>query len=320
MEEVDPRSVDMEAIREAASAIADVAYATPTVPVSREEEGLLVKLEALQRTGSFKLRGAFNRMRQTSEAERAAGFVTVSAGNHGQAVAWAASRLGAPCTVWVPDDAVEAKVAKMEASGAKIRRMPHEEIMDALETRAFPHAEEETYIHPFADPAVIAGQGTVGLEIARDVEEVGTVLVPVGGGGLSSGVGTAIGALAPEAEVYGVQSTTSPALVESFEHGEARITGPPDTFADGVATDRVFAYMWPLLSERLDGAFAVDDADIARSMRHMATETNVVVEGAGAAALAAARRHREELAEPIVAVASGGNVSPERLAEVLRQS
>lgn len=317
MVEAEPPEVDLAAIREAASAIEKAAYRTPTVPASRDEEGIYLKLENLQRTGSFKVRGAYNAARQVPEAQRKRGFVTVSAGNHGQALAWAARRLDAPCTVWVPEDAVEAKVAKMQASGASIERMPHEEIMESMTTRSFPHAGEQTYVHPFADPGVLAGQGTVGLEILEDLDDVGTVLVPVGGGGLSSGIGTALKALRPEVEVYGVQSETSPALVESFEHGEARITGPPDTFADGIATDRVFSYMWPLLEEVLDGAFAVADGPIEDAMRHLARESNVVVEGAGAAALAVARERRDELAEPIVAVVSGGNVAADRLRTVL---
>lgn len=316
-EALELEGVGLEAIREAAEAIDGVAWRTPLLPASRHEEGLLLKLEALQRTGAFKLRGAWNRMHRTTEAEREAGFVTISAGNHGQAVAWAAQHLQAPCTVWVPEDAVPDKVEKMRALGAKIRRLPHEEIMEAMETRSFERAGEATYIHPFGDPHVVAGQGTVGLEIVEALPEVGTVLVPVGGGGLASGIATAVDALAPEAAVYGVQSTTSPALAESFETGRAEITGPPDTFADGMATDRVFAYMWPLLRDRLEGALTVTDDELEAAIRHLATETHVVAEGAGAAALAAAWAHRDALDEPIVAVVSGGNLQPDQLAEIL---
>ncbi len=310
-------AVGLKEIEAAAEAIEGAAWPTPLVPVSRNDEGLLVKLEALQRTGSFKLRGAWNRMQATSGAEREAGFVTVSAGNHGQAVAWAAQRLGAPCTVWVPEGAVQAKIDKMEALGATIERLPHEEIMDAMQTRSFPHAGEATYIHPFGDPLVIAGQGTVGLEIARALDRLGTVLVPVGGGGLSSGVATAIKALHPSAQVFGIQSSTSPALEASFAAGKATTTGPPDTFADGMATDRVFEYMWPLLGERLDGSLTVGDDEIASAIRHLASETHAVAEGAGAASVAAAWRYRDSLAEPIVAVVSGGNIQPELFARIL---
>lgn len=311
-------AVGLKDVENAAETIEGVAWRTPLLPASRHEEGISLKLEALQRTGAFKLRGAWNRMRQATEAERQAGFVTVSAGNHGQAVAWCARHLGAPCTVWVPEDAVQDKIDKMEALGASIRRLPHDEIMDAMQTTSFPHAGEATYVHPFGDPAIVAGQGTVGLEIVEDLPEVATILVPVGGGGLSSGVATAAKALQPDVQVYGVQSSTSPALARSFERGQAEITGPPDTFADGMATDRVFSYMWPVLKERLEGALTVTDDELEAAIRHLATETHVVAEGAGAAGLAAAQRYRDELDEPIVAVVSGGNLDPGKLASILQ--
>lgn len=310
-------AVGVKDVEAAAEVVADVAHRTPLLPVSRHDEGLQLKLEALQRTGSFKIRGAWNNTRATDEAQREAGFVTVSAGNHGQAVAWCARELGAPCTVWVPEDAAEGKIQQMRDLGADIERLPHEEIMETMVTRSFPRAGDQTYVHPFGDPRTVAGQGTVGLEIAEDLPEVGTVLVPVGGGGLSSGVGTAVKARAPDAEVYGVQVEGSAPLVESFTSGEAEVTGAPDTVADGVATDRVFPYMWPLLSDRLDGALAATEEGLRQAMADLATERHVVAEGAGAVAVAAAREHREELAEPIVAVVSGGNVDAELLREVL---
>lgn len=310
-------AVGIDDVETASKAVADVAWRTPLLPASRHEEEIYLKLEALQRTGSFKIRGAWNNMRQADASARDAGFVTVSAGNHGQAVAWSAGKLEAPCTVWVPEDAVEGKVEAMRALGASIERLPHEEIMETMVTRGFPKADEETYVHPFGDPRTVAGQGTVGLEILEDRPDVGTVLVPVGGGGLASGIGTAIQAKAPDADVYGVQVEGSAPLVESFRSGEAEVTGPPETVADGVATDRVFEYMWPLLSDRLDGALAVPEDLVLDAMGHLASECHVVAEGAGAVALAAAREHRDDLASPIVAVVSGGNVDRELLERVL---
>lgn len=310
--------VDLNKIEDAARQIAGVAWRTPLLPASRDDDGrLYVKLEALQRTGSFKMRGAWNRMSRATPDERARGFVTVSAGNHGQAVGWSARRLGAPCTVWVPEGAVARKVESMRAMGATVQRLPHEEIMDAMRTTSFARAEGATYIHPFGDPLVMAGAGTVGLEIARDLPSVRTVLVPVGGGGLSCGIATAVKALAPRAKVYGVQAEGADPLPRSFEAGAPVSSGPPNTFADGMAATRVFEYMWPVLRARLDGALRVSDEELRAAVVHLAKESHVVAEGAGAAGLAAARRDADRFEPPIVCVVSGGNIDPALLGRFL---
>lgn len=311
-------AVGLKDIEDAARRIEGIAWRTPTLPASRDDDGkLYLKLETLQRTGSFKLRGAWNRMSRATEEERRRGFVTLSAGNHGQAVAWSARRLGAPCTVWVPDGAVQRKVDAMKAMGATVRSLPHEEIMDAMRTTDFARADGATYVHPFGDPLVMAGAGTVGLEIARDVPSVRTVLVPVGGGGLACGIATAVKALLPGVKVYGVQAEGAAPLPRSWEEGRPVATGPPKTIADGMAATRVFEYMWPLLRSRLDGALEVSDAELALAVAHLAKEPHVVAEGAGAAALAAARRYRERLDEPIVCVVSGGNLDASLLARLI---
>lgn len=310
--------VGLKDIEDAARQIEGVAWRTPLLPASRDSDGeLYLKLETLQRTGSFKLRGAWNRMSRTTADERARGFVTVSAGNHGQAVAWCARMLGAPCTVWVPEGAVARKVEAMRAMGATVRHKPHEEIMDAMMTTDLPFADKATYIHPFGDARVMAGAGTVGLEIARDVPRVRSVLVPVGGGGLISGVATALKALVPGVKVYGVQAEGAGPLPLSWKEGKPVPSGPPRTFADGMAATRVFEYMWPVLRARLDGALSVSDDELRRAIVHMAKEPHVVAEGAGAAGLAAAWRHREDLETPIVCVVSGGNVDPALLSTFL---
>lgn len=310
--------VGLKDIEDAARTIRGTAWRTPLLPASRDDDGrLLLKMEALQRLGSFKIRGAWNRMSRASREERARGFVTVSAGNHGQAVAWCARRLQAECTVWVPEGAVQRKLDSMHAMGAEIRSLPHEAIMDAMRTLGFPPDPAKTYIHPFGDPFVVAGQGTVGLEIAQELPGVRTVLVPVGGGGLASGVATAVKALQPEARVYGVQAEGADPLPRSFESGRPEESGAPRTFADGMAATRVFEYMWPLLRDRLDGAMRVSDAELQRAVVHLAKECHVVAEGAGAAGLAAAWKHRGELEEPVVAVVSGGNLDPALLARFL---
>lgn len=327
----------LKLIEDAASRIRDVAWTTPLLPASRDEDGkVLLKMEALQRTGSFKLRGAWNRMSRMSEVETRRGFVTVSAGNHGQAVAWCARKLGAPCTVFVPEGAVARKVDAMRAMGADVRAKPHAEIMDAMRTTDLPFAEGRTYVHPFGDPLVAAGAGTVGLEICRQIEQIsidpgrsqgrvevaralpriGTVLVPVGGGGLALGVATAVKALHSTAKVFGVQAEGAGPLPKSFQTGKAEDVGAPRTFADGMAATRVFDYMWPLLRARLDGAFAVTDAQLQAAVVHLAKECHVVAEGAGAAGLAAARAH-PDVPGPAVCIVSGGNIDPALLARFL---
>jgi threonine dehydratase len=311
--------VGLADIRDAAQRIRGVAWRTPLLPASRDDDGrLLLKLECLQRLGSFKIRGAWNRMSRSTEEERKRGFVTVSAGNHGQAVAWSARRLGAPCTVWVPEGAVQRKVESMRAMGAEVRSLPHEAIMDSMKGTGFAHSPGMTYVHPFGDPRVLAGQGTVGVEVVEDLRDVRTVLCPVGGGGLSVGVATAVKALQSRAKVYGVQAAGAGPLPRSFASGQPEDVGAPRTFADGMAATRVFAYMWPLLRARLDGAFSVSDEELQRAVVHLAREAHVVAEGAGAAALAAAWKHRAQLEEPVVCVASGGNLDPALLARFLQ--
>jgi threonine dehydratase len=308
--------VALKDVEDAAERVRGVAYPTPVVPAGRDEERVFLKLECLQRLGSFKVRGAWNRMSRASEEERRRGFVTVSAGNHGQAVAWCARRLAAPCTVWTPEGASRAKVESMERMGATVRSLPHEEIMEAMATTSFPRAEGATYVHPFGDPRVVAGAGTVGLEVARDVAEVATVLVPVGGGGLSTGVALAVKSLRPRARVLGVQAAGSAPLPLSFEQDRPSRVRDPSTFADGMKASRVFDYMWPVLRARLDGALRVSDAQLEDAIRFLRSEAHVVAEGAGAAGLAAARAH-PELPAPVVAIVSGGNIDASLYARIV---
>lgn len=255
-------------------------------------------------------------MSRATEEERAQGFVTVSAGNHGQAVAWCAKKLGASCTVYVPDDAVERKVDSMVSMGARIIRLPHQEIMESMgDDRMWKLGM--TYIHPFGDPLTVAGQGTIGLEVLEDIPEVRSVIVPVGGGGLVNGIAYAIRSKEPGVKIYGVQAEGAAPLPKSLASGRAESTGNPKTIADGIGATTVFEYMLPMFKENLAGAFTVSDREIMAAMKHLMKESHVVAEPAGAASLAAALKHRTELEEPIVCVVSGGNVDPKILAEVL---
>ena len=305
-------------IEEASKRIEGIAWRTPLFPASRHDTDVFLKLECLQRNGSFKIRGAWNRMSRTKTEERARGFVTVSAGNHGQAVAWCARHLGSKCTVWVPDDAVEKKVKAMEAMGAIIKRMPEVEIMNSMTDDRWEKAEE-IYIHPFGDRYVIAGQGTVGLEIIGNIPEVRTVIVPVGGGGLISGIGTAIKSKKPSVKIYGVQAELAAPIIASFKSGKPERIDTGKTFADGIATDRVFKYMWPVMREVMDGAFAVSEDEMRAAIRHLASEVHIVAEGAGSAALAAAWKYSGQLEKPIACVISGGNIDDAALSSIISE-
>jgi threonine dehydratase len=311
--------IKLSQVEEAKERVRDIAWRTPLVPASRYDDGkVYLKLECLQRTGSFKIRGAWNRMSRATKAELQKGFVTVSAGNHGQAVAWCAKKLGAACTVYVPEGAVESKIKSMESMGAKIVRRPHDEVMESMTDDRMERLGM-TYIHPFGDPYIVAGQGTIGLEILDDLPNVRTVIVPVGGGGLVSGIAFAIKAKKPDVRVYGVQAEGAAPLPKSLRTGKPERVGPPRTIADGVAATMVFDYMLPLFKQNLSGAFAVTDDEIKAAMKQVMMESHAVVEPAGATSLASALKHRNELAEPIVCVVSGGNADPQVLSELFRE-
>lgn len=317
-EPVEPLRVTIRHVEEALDVVKEVARRTPTLRFSppEGEEGFL-KLENLQRLGAFKIRGAWNRMSRLTEAERRQGVATISSGNHGLAVAWSAGRLGLPCTVYVPEGAAGPKVEAIRAQGAELREMSREDLVRT-------HTEErwrswpQTFIHPFMHPRIVAGQGTIGWELAEDAPEVRTLLVPVGGGGLSSGIAIAVKARLPKARVFGVQAEGAAPLPRVFETGRAQRIEEPKTIADGIRIGIILPAMADILLRHLDGCLTVSDRDIRQAMRRLAVEAKVIAEPAGAAAFAAWSRYREELDSPVAAVVSGGNVDPELLAEVLR--
>jgi len=255
-------------------------------------------------------------MSRSTAEEIKRGFVTVSAGNHGQAVAWCAKRLGAPCTVYVPEDAVERKIESMESMGAKIVKRPHKEIMESMNDNRLEELGM-TFIHPFGDPFVIAGQGTIGLEILEDLPAVRTVVIPVGGGGLSNGIAFALRSLKPEVKIYGVEAENSAPLPESLRTGKAQRVPQSSTIADGIATMRIYEYMLPLFLENGIDALTVTDTEMKNAMKHLMKESHAIAEAAGASSLAAAYKFRDKMEGPIVCVVSGGNASPQLLAEIL---
>ena len=260
-----------------------------------------LKAENLQRTGSFKIRGAVNKLSTLSPAEREAGVVAASAGNHGQAVAWAARELGAPATIYVPLEAPMAKVEACRNYGAKTV-MTGADFEDAL-AAAMAHVEESggTFIHPYEDQLVIAGQGTIGLELAEQAPDLGTVLIPVGGGGLAVGIAIALRAVRPDVRLVGVQ-----AGVDGY------------TIADGIAVKVPSEFTMPLLGDLLDDVVAVGDEEISEAIVLLLERAKLVVEGAGAVGVAALLAGRAGGSGPAIPILSGGNIDPTMLISVMR--
>jgi threonine dehydratase len=317
--------VSIDRIRAAAKQLRGVALRTPLVAFGRPEDQTWLKAESLQPIGAFKIRGAYVAVASLAAAERARGVITYSSGNHAQGVARAARLLGAPCVVVMPDDAPEIKRDRVAADGAEVVIVgpASEERRRVAEQLA---AERGlTVIPPFDDDRIIAGQGTVGLEIVEDLADLAAVVVPIGGGGLASGVGAAVRALRPEARIVGVEPELAADARDSLAAGRI-VEWPADlvsrTIADGTRTQALGARTFAHLRAHVDVIVTVTEAEIVASVRLAAEESRLVVEPSGALALAALRyRSREASLEgldgPVVAVASGGNVDPQRYRDYL---
>jgi threonine dehydratase len=291
-----------------------VARATPVI--SSETLGRLaggpvwLKAENLQRTGSFKIRGAYNRIANLTDVERAAGVVTASAGNHGQAVAWAAREAGVRATVFMPEDAPTAKIEATKSYGAEVVLAGLG--FDAAASAAQERVETgEAYVHAFEDPVVLAGQGTLGLELAEQLgPDVETVVVPIGGGGLASGIALALGDLRPELRLVGVQAAACAPFTGQASAG--------NTIADGIAVKHPGELTRSILEGRLAGIVTVTDAEIAGAILLVSERCKLTVEGAGAASVAALLAGKVEGSGATCALLSGGNIDASMLIEVLR--
>lgn len=316
--------VTIEAVRAAARTLSGVAMRTPLVGLGREPRHLL-KAESLQPIGAFKLRGAYVAVAALSPEERARGVITYSSGNHAQGVARAARLLGAPAVVVMPSDAPAIKVDRVAADGAEIVRVgpASEERREVAQRLA---AERGlAVIPPYDDDRIIAGQGTCGLEIVEDVPDLGAVLVPVGGGGLASGVAVAVKALRPDVMVIGVEPELAADARDSLAANRIVAWTAADvsrTVADGTRTQSLGSRTFAHLSALLDGIVTVTEAEIVAAVRLAAEEARLVVEPSGALSIAALRFHPEDagldgLDGSIVAVVSGGNVDPDRYREYL---
>jgi threonine dehydratase len=308
--------IAIEEIRAARERLAGRVLRTPLVRLDLPDQpaAIYLKLENLQPIGSFKLRGALNAVLQTDPDDLRAGVVTASAGNMGQGVAWAARELGLPCTVVVPDHAPETKLAAIERLGGRTLKVPYERWWQAISESSFPEVEG-AFIHPVQDERVMAGNGTIGLEILDDLPEPDRVLVPFGGGGLSVGIASAVKAVRPSTRVYAVEPETGAPLTAAFETGEPRPVEYQVSFVDGSGAPAVLPAMWPRAREALDGAFSVSLDGTAAAVRLLAERARVVAEGAGALALAAALANGWE--ETIVCVVSGGNIDASKLTKIL---
>ncbi|GAB3672684.1 threonine ammonia-lyase [Halopiger thermotolerans] len=312
---------DVEAARER---IADVVHRTPldTSRTFAELSGAAsvgLKLENVQRTGSFKIRGAYNKMSQLSAAEREAGVISSSAGNHAQGVALAGQLLDIETTIVVPEVTPAAKIEATRGYGAEVV------VEGDIYERSYEYATEraaetgETFVHPFDDEAIVAGQGTIGLELLEQSPDLDTVLVAIGGGGLISGIGTVLKASDPDIRVVGVQPEGAAHAKPSLEAGEIRELTDVDTVAEGIADTRMLETTFEIACEVVDDVVAVSDREIATAVALLAERAKTVAEGAGAAPLAAALSDETDLeGERVAVVISGGNVNLTEHAELTR--
>jgi threonine dehydratase len=312
--------VTIDDVRRAATTLQGVATRTPLVPFGPPSAGHFLKAESLQPIGAFKIRGAYVAVASLASDVRARGVITYSSGNHAQGVARAARLLGAPAVVVMPSDAPALKRARVEADGAEVVIVgPSSDERQQVAERL---ADERglAIIPPFDDDRIIAGQGTVGLEIVEDLPDVAAVLVPIGGGGLASGVAVAVKALAPRARMIGVEPELAADARDSLREG--RIVRWPSedvsrTIADGTRTTALGVRTFAHLSRLLDAVVTVTEAEIAAGVRLAAEQSRLVAEPSGAVAVAALAFGRQEAgidlaAGPVVAVVSGGNVDPDR--------
>lgn len=314
---VAPVNVGVRDIEAARAAVYEVATRTPVHRFADPDGGeVLLKLENLQRLGAFKIRGAWNRISRLTEAERERGVSTLSSGNHGLAVAWSAKRLGIPCCIRVPEGAAPRKIEAIRALGAEVVAVPRAQVIQTHEEELW-RSWPETFVHPFAHRAMIEGSGTLGLEIAEDVPDLRTVLVPVGGGGLAAGVALGVKARLPSAKVIGVQAEGAATLPTALATRKGFHVDRPETIADGIRVGVIVPAMAEFLARHLDGCLLVSDTEIRSAIRRLALEAKVVAEPAGAAAFAAWACHRPALEPPVTVIVSGGNVDPHLLAEVL---
>jgi threonine dehydratase len=304
---------DIEAARER---IAGAAIRTPLVRLYVDAPAeIYLKLENLQPVQSFKIRGAMNTIMQAPVSQRAQGLVTASAGNMAQGVAWAARMLGLPATIVVPDSAPEAKLAAITRLGGRLLKVPYDDWWNIIVTGHVPGLEG-LFVHPVQDPGVIAGNGTIGLEIIEELPDLDAVVIPYGGGGLTCGVASAIKAVHPTAKIFTVEPEGGAAFAAAVGAGHPVDVDFRASFVDGAGSRRVLDSMWPQVAPLVDSAWGMPIDEVAAAVRLLAERTRVIAEGAGALAVAAAVSGRAG-AGKVVCIVSGGNLNLSKLAEIL---
>jgi len=316
---LDPvRPIKLDEIKDARQRIAKTIARTPLI---RLELGpnfpdVRLKLENLQPINAYKLRGAANAVAMLSDSERKRGVWTISAGNAGQGVAYAARQAGVPCTVVVIETAPESKIGRMRALGAKLIPVSYDVAWKALDDRAFPGAEG-TFVHPFDDHNFIAGHGTMGLEILEDAPDAKAIIASIGGGGLITGVASAIKAIKPEIKIFGAEPETAAPAALSFEKGSPQVfKNWKASFVDGAGGQSVFPRMWDRMKPLVDNYIVVTLEETKKAMRMMAEKARIISEGAGALPLAAALTGKAGKG-PIVAIVSGGNIDLKKFSELI---
>jgi threonine dehydratase len=308
----------IEEIRAAQAVLRNVAARTPVVPLDGLDEraGILLKLEILQPIGSFKIRGVFHAVSRVDEDRRRAGVSTVSAGNTAQALAWTARRLGIAARSLMPEDAPATKIETVRFLGGEPVLVPRDEVFRYMREHGW-EREPFAFIHPWTNRDVMIGHGTMGLEIVGDVPDVESVYVPVGGGGLIAGVGSAVKALRPSARIIAVEPEGCPSLHESLRRGRP-VSVECDTICDGVAVPYITDEMFPLLRDLVDETVLVPEREVEAMVRRLALGAKIVTEPSGALAAAAAVATHDPDAGPAVAIASGGSIDDAKLAAILR--
>jgi threonine dehydratase len=308
--------IAIEQIEAARERIADVAVRTPLVRLEADGDAeIWLKLETLQPIASFKIRGAANAVRSAPNEQLRAGLVTASAGNMGRAVAWLARELGLTATIVVPEHAPRTKIDAIERLGGQVVPVPYADWWRAIETSRA-EGVEGFFVHPVSDPAVMAGNGTIGLEILEDLPEPDTVLVPYGGGGLVTGIASALRARRPGTRIYAVEPATGAALNAALAAGEPTAVDYEPSWVDGSGSRSVLPEMFARVRELVDGAFTASLEETAAAVRLLAERTRVVAEGAGGLALAAALASKAPGGR-VVCIVSGGNIDLSTLAPIL---
>ena len=309
--------IPLDAIQAARERIKGAALRTPLIRLNGDDApaDIYLKLENLQPIGSFKLRGASNAMLLASPEQLAKGVWTASAGNMAQGVAWQARRMGLPCTVVGPDHAPETKIAAITRLGAKFIPVPFADWFAILSSHTYP-GMDGYFVHPVSDPNVMAGNGTIGLEILEDLPDVDAILIPYGGGGLSTGIASVVRALKPNTRLYACEVETAAPLAPSLAAGAPQAVPYTATFVDGIGGPSVLPEMWPVVSKLLDGSLVMPVDAVAGAVRQLVERNHVVAEGAGATPVAAALAGKAGSGK-VVCIVSGGNIDSAKLAKIL---